>query len=38
MKENKMGRTCRTYGEMRNAFIILVGKPDRKGPLGKTCA
>jgi hypothetical protein len=30
-----MGETCSTYGEMRNANIILVGKTERKGSLGR---
>jgi hypothetical protein len=28
-----MGTTCSTYREMRNAYIILVGKPEGKRPL-----
>jgi hypothetical protein len=30
-----MGRACRTNGEKRNAYRILVGKPERKIPLGR---
>jgi hypothetical protein len=30
-----MGRACSTNGEKRNACRILVGKPERKRPLGK---
>jgi hypothetical protein len=30
-----MGRTCSTNGEKRNAFRILVGKPEGKRPLGR---
>jgi hypothetical protein len=30
-----MGRACRTNGEKRNAYRILVGKPERKRPLGR---
>jgi hypothetical protein len=30
-----MGEACRTYGEMRNAFKILEGKPEGKRPLGR---
>jgi hypothetical protein len=28
-----MGRTCNVHGEMRNAYSILVGKPEGKKPL-----
>jgi hypothetical protein len=34
VKENEMGRSCSTNGEKRNAYRILVGKPERKRPLG----
>jgi hypothetical protein len=30
-----MGRACSTNGEKRNAYRILVGKADRKRPLGR---
>jgi hypothetical protein len=30
-----MGRACSTNGAKRNAYRILVGKPDGKRPLGK---
>jgi hypothetical protein len=30
-----MGRAHRTNGEQKNAYRILVGKPERKRPLGK---
>jgi hypothetical protein len=30
-----MGRACSTNGEKRNAYMILVGKPEGKGPLGR---
>jgi hypothetical protein len=30
-----MGRACSTNGERRNAYRILVGKPDGKIPLGR---
>jgi hypothetical protein len=33
VKEDEMGRACRTNGEKRNAYRILVGKPDGKRPL-----
>jgi hypothetical protein len=29
-----MGRACSTHGEQRNAYRILVGKPEGKRPLG----
>jgi hypothetical protein len=30
-----MGRACSTNGETRNAYRILVGKPEGKRPLGR---
>jgi hypothetical protein len=30
-----MGRACSTNGEKRNAYRILVGKPEVKRPLGR---
>jgi hypothetical protein len=30
-----MGGACSTNGEKRNACRILVGKPERKRPLGR---
>jgi hypothetical protein len=30
-----MGRACCTNGEKRNAYGILVGKPEGKRPLGR---
>jgi hypothetical protein len=30
-----MGRECGTNGEKRNAYSILVGKPEGKRPLGR---
>jgi hypothetical protein len=30
-----MGRACSTNGDKRNAYRILVGKPDGKRPLGR---
>jgi hypothetical protein len=30
-----MGGACRTHGEMRNVYRILVGKPKGKRPLGR---
>jgi hypothetical protein len=29
-----MGRACSTKGEKRSSYRILVGKPERKRPLG----
>jgi hypothetical protein len=31
-----MGRACSVNGEKRNAFNILVGKPDGKRPQGRS--
>jgi hypothetical protein len=31
-----MDRACSTNGETRNAYRIVVGKPERKRPLGRT--
>jgi hypothetical protein len=30
-----MGGSCSTYGEKRNAYRLLVGKPEGKRPLGR---
>jgi hypothetical protein len=35
MMEDEMGRVCSTIGEKRNAYRILVGKPEGKRPLGR---
>jgi hypothetical protein len=35
VKEDEMGRACSTHGEKRNAYRILVGKPEGKRPLGR---
>jgi hypothetical protein len=35
VKEDEMGRACSTNGEKRNAYRILVGKPEGKRPLGR---
>jgi hypothetical protein len=34
-KEDEMVRACSTNGEKRNAYRILVGKPEGKRPLGR---
>jgi hypothetical protein len=36
MKENEMVKQVMRMGEKRNAYIILVGKPERKRPLKRT--
>jgi hypothetical protein len=30
-----LGRTCITNGEKRNAYRVLLGKPEGKRPLGR---
>jgi hypothetical protein len=30
-----MGRACSTKGEKRLAYRLLMGKPERRGPLGR---
>jgi hypothetical protein len=30
-----MGAPCSAYGDRRDVFRVLVGKPEGKGPLGK---
>jgi hypothetical protein len=36
VKEDEMGRACSTNGgEEKNAYRILVGKPEGKRPLGR---
>jgi hypothetical protein len=35
VQEDEMGRACRTHGDNRNAYRILVGKPEGKIPLGR---
>jgi hypothetical protein len=32
---DEMGMACRTNGEKRNAYRILLGKPEGKRPLGR---
>jgi hypothetical protein len=34
VKEDEDGEACSTYGEKVNAYMILVGKPEGKRPLG----
>jgi hypothetical protein len=34
VKKDEMGGACSTNGEKKNAYGILVGKPERKRPLG----
>jgi hypothetical protein len=34
-KEDEMGRACSMNGERRNAYRILVGKPEKRRPLGR---
>jgi len=31
-----MGGACSTYGMRRGAYRVLVGKPEGKGPLGRS--
>jgi hypothetical protein len=35
MKEDEISRACSTNGEKRNAYRMLVGKPERKRSLGR---
>jgi hypothetical protein len=35
VKENEMGRVCSTNGREEEVCRILVGKPERKRPLGR---
>jgi hypothetical protein len=35
VRDDEMGRTCSTNGENKNAYRILVGKPEGKRPLGR---
>jgi hypothetical protein len=35
VKDDEMGRACSTNGENRNAYRILVEKPEGKRPLGR---
>jgi hypothetical protein len=35
VKEDEMDRSCSTFGEKRNAYMISVGKSGGKRPLGR---
>jgi hypothetical protein len=35
IEKNEMGGACSTYGEKRDAYRILVGRPERRRPLGR---
>jgi hypothetical protein len=35
VKKDEMGRACSTNGTKRNAYRILVGKPEGRRPLGR---
>ena len=35
VKEEEVGKACRTNGERRNAYRTLVGKPEGRRTLGK---
>jgi hypothetical protein len=35
IQKNEMGGTCNTYGEGRNLYGVLVGRPEGKTPLGR---
>jgi hypothetical protein len=35
MKEDEISGTCSAHGEIRNAYKILVGKPEGRRPLGR---
>jgi hypothetical protein len=35
VEEDEMGGACSTMGEKRNAYRLLVGKPEGKRALGK---
>ena len=35
IEKNGTGGTCSTYGERRDAYSVLVGKPEGKRPLGR---
>ena len=35
IEKNEMGGACSTYGENRGVYMVLVGKPEGKRPLGR---
>jgi hypothetical protein len=35
VKEDEMGRTCSTHGDKRNAYRVVVRKPEGKRPQGR---
>ena len=35
MQKTEMGKTCRTYGQRRGAYRVLVGKPEGRRLLGR---
>jgi hypothetical protein len=35
VKEGEMGKACSTHGDNRNAYRVLVGRPEGKRPLGR---
>jgi hypothetical protein len=35
VKEDEMGKACSMNGDNRNAYRILVGKPEGRRPLGR---
>jgi hypothetical protein len=35
IKKNEMGRECSMYGEGKDVYRVLVGKPEGKSPLGR---
>jgi len=35
VEKNKMDRACSMYGERRDPYKVLVGKPEGKKPLGR---
>jgi hypothetical protein len=38
MEKNEMGWVCSTYGEGKGVYMVLMGKPGGKRPLGETQA
>ena len=35
IKKNEIGGACSAYGERKGVYRVLVGKPERKKPLGR---